>query len=222
RSPDRGDFGKWADVAELYYGKYSALVRHNPDNNGDYLNEQDVRFQVRLLGLEDGWRDLEGRRAHFPALRGGRYRFEVRAAQAQGPFGPPAGLDFRVTPPWWRTGWAYALALATGILAVAGIGRARGAALRRRSAALEALVAMRTRELSLRNVELSEALGNVKQLSGLLPICAHCKKIRDDQGYWNQLEQYLSKHAEVGFSHGICPDCASELFGDFLQKRDRA
>lgn len=187
-----------------------------------YLNEQDVRFQVRLLGLEDGWRDQEGRRVHFPALRGGRYRFEVRAAQGQGPFGPPAGVDFRVTPPWWRTGWAYALGLLAGTLAVAGVGRVRGAALRRRSAALEALVAMRTRELSLRNAELSEALGNVKQLSGLLPICAHCKKIRDDRGYWNQLEQYLSRHAEVGFSHGICPDCASELFPDFLQKRDRA
>jgi len=183
-----------------------------------YLNEQDVRFQARLLGLEDGWRDLDGRRVHFPALRGGRYRFEVRAALGQGPFGPPEGVAFRVTPPWWRTGWVYALALLSGSTAVAGIVRARGAALRRRSEALEALVAMRTRELSLRNAELSEALGNVKQLSGLLPICAHCKKIRDDQGYWNQLEQYLSKHAEVGFSHGICPECAAEQFPEFRRK----
>ncbi|BDU73012.1 ligand-binding sensor domain-containing protein [Mesoterricola silvestris] len=184
-----------------------------------YLQEQDLRFQVRLRGLEDTWREVEGRRVLFPALRGGRYRFEVRAAQGQGPFGPVAGVDFRVTRPWWRTGWAYTLAALAGALAVAALVRLRNAALRRRSEALEALVATRTRELSQRNTELSEALGKVKQLSGLLPICAHCKKIRDDQGYWNQLEQYLSRHAEVGFSHGICPDCAAQMFPDLVKRR---
>jgi len=52
----------------------------------------------------------------------------------------------------------------------------------------------------------------VKQLSGLLPICASCKKIRDDGGYWNQLEQYISDHSDVGFSHGICPECMETQF----------
>jgi hypothetical protein len=52
----------------------------------------------------------------------------------------------------------------------------------------------------------------VKQLSGLLPICATCKKIRDDGGYWNQLEQYISDHTDVGFSHGICPECMETQF----------
>lgn len=66
-----------------------------------------------------------------------------------------------------------------------------------------------------RNADLTEALGRVKQLSGLLPICASCKKIRDDRGYWNQLEQYISDHSEVGFSHGICPDCVGTLFPDY-------
>lgn len=60
--------------------------------------------------------------------------------------------------------------------------------------------------------ELKEALGNIKTLSGLLPICASCKKIRDDNGYWNQLETYIEKHSEADFTHGICPDCARKLY----------
>jgi phosphoserine phosphatase RsbU/P len=63
------------------------------------------------------------------------------------------------------------------------------------------------RDLADRVAELEEALARVKQLQGLLPICCYCKKIRDDQNYWQQVEQYLSAHAEVRFSHGICPDC---------------
>jgi sigma-B regulation protein RsbU (phosphoserine phosphatase) len=55
--------------------------------------------------------------------------------------------------------------------------------------------------------ELEAALSKVKQLHGLLPICAYCKKIRDDQNYWQQVEAYISSHSEAQFSHGICPDC---------------
>jgi len=62
--------------------------------------------------------------------------------------------------------------------------------------------------------ELKEAMSKVKMLSGLLPICASCKKIRDDKGYWNQIEAYIRKHSEVEFSHGICPDCAKKLYPD--------
>ena len=61
-------------------------------------------------------------------------------------------------------------------------------------------------------VELKKALGEVKTLSGLLPICASCKKIRDDQGYWNQLEHYIQKYSEAEFSHSVCPDCAKILY----------
>ena len=58
--------------------------------------------------------------------------------------------------------------------------------------------------------ELKEALFNVKQLSGLLPICSYCKKIRDDQNYWQQVESYVGKHSEAKFSHSICPTCYEE------------
>ncbi len=66
--------------------------------------------------------------------------------------------------------------------------------------------------------ELQEALSDVKVLSGMLPICASCKKIRDDKGYWNQLEEYISSHSDVVFSHSICPECRKRLYGDWLEK----
>ncbi len=65
--------------------------------------------------------------------------------------------------------------------------------------------------------ELQEALTKVKQLSGLLPICASCKKIRDDKGYWNQIELYIRKHSEAKFSHGLCPECAKLLYPEYFK-----
>jgi hypothetical protein len=63
-------------------------------------------------------------------------------------------------------------------------------------------------------IELKKALDRVKTLSGLLPICASCKKIRDDTGYWNQIEVYIQTHSEAEFSHSICPACAKKLYPD--------
>jgi DNA-binding response OmpR family regulator len=59
--------------------------------------------------------------------------------------------------------------------------------------------------------ELTEALHRVKQLQGLLPICAYCKKIRDDQNYWHKVENYIGSHADVRFSHGVCPECTDKI-----------
>jgi PAS domain S-box-containing protein len=68
--------------------------------------------------------------------------------------------------------------------------------------------------------ELREALANVKVLTGLLPICASCKKIRDDKGYWNQIEIFIRDHSEANFSHGICPDCAIKLYPELFDKEE--
>jgi len=62
--------------------------------------------------------------------------------------------------------------------------------------------------------ELEEAIANVKQLQGLLPICSYCKKIRDDGNYWHRVESYIAGHANVRFSHGICPDCSEKFKAD--------
>lgn len=68
--------------------------------------------------------------------------------------------------------------------------------------------------------ELQKALSEIKTLSGLLPICASCKKIRDDKGYWNQIESYIMKHSEAEFSHGLCPDCARKLYPELYDEED--
>jgi len=68
--------------------------------------------------------------------------------------------------------------------------------------------------------ELQDALAKVKQLSGFLPICASCKKIRDDKGYWQQIEAYVRDHSEAEFSHGICPDCAQRIYPEYYKKEE--
>jgi sigma-B regulation protein RsbU (phosphoserine phosphatase) len=70
--------------------------------------------------------------------------------------------------------------------------------------------------------ELEDALWQVKQLQGLLPICSYCKKIRDEQNYWQRVESYLSEHADVVFSHGICPDCYRTVVQPQLDQRNVA
>lgn len=67
-------------------------------------------------------------------------------------------------------------------------------------------------ELNKKNLQLEQSLGEVKALRGILPICSSCKKIRDDRGYWNQVEHYLKEHTDVQFSHSLCPDCARKLY----------
>jgi len=68
---------------------------------------------------------------------------------------------------------------------------------------------------------LQEALDRVNLLSGMLPICSSCKKIRDDKGYWNQIETYIRDHSEAEFSHGICPDCAKKLYPEFYDRVEK-
>ncbi len=77
------------------------------------------------------------------------------------------------------------------------------------------------KQLKQANQELKEALTKVKQLSGLLPMCANCKKIRDTKDYWHQVEEYVSKHSEADFTHGICPDCAKELYPELYGAKSK-
>ncbi len=75
------------------------------------------------------------------------------------------------------------------------------------------LEAVRQRENAI--AELQQALAEIKTLSGIIPICASCKKIRDDKGYWSQVEKYVQERSQASFSHGICPDCARKLYPDY-------
>jgi len=67
--------------------------------------------------------------------------------------------------------------------------------------------------------QLEHSAKEIKTLRGLLPICAHCKKIRDDKGYWTQIETYISAQMKASFTHGICPDCADRLYGQNIEKK---
>ncbi len=73
-------------------------------------------------------------------------------------------------------------------------------------------------QMELLNKELQEKIGEVNMLTGFLPICSNCKKIRDDNGEWEQMEMYISKRSEAQFSHGICPDCMQSLYGNVLKR----
>ena len=62
--------------------------------------------------------------------------------------------------------------------------------------------------------KLEAALNEIEVLRGMIPICCHCKSIRDDEGYWNQIETYIRGHSDAEFSHSICPECVKDLYGD--------
>ena len=91
----------------------------------------------------------------------------------------------------------------------------QAAGLQRANDQLQMEMAERTRTaqaLREKNAELEAALAKVKLLSGLLPICSACKKIRDDKGYWSQVDNYVEAHSEATFTHGLCPDCLKTLY----------
>ncbi len=79
---------------------------------------------------------------------------------------------------------------------------------------LKRQVVEKTCDLEKTNQELNNAIAEIRTLRGIIPICSSCKKIRDDQGFWQQVESYVTKHTEATFSHGICPNCVEKLYGD--------
>ena len=83
---------------------------------------------------------------------------------------------------------------------------------------LRELVLILIHSLGLKKLELKEVLSQVKILSGFLPICSSCKKIRDDNGYWNKIETYIRNHSEAEFTHGICPGCAEKDYPELYSK----
>jgi hypothetical protein len=122
----------------------------------------------------------------------------VKAANSDGVWSAPiTAMEFTLRPHFYQTSLFY---LVCGLLLVgvgAGVYHLRTHQLRQRQQELQAKV--------------DEAVGQIKTLRGLLPICAWCKRVRDDRGYWNQIELYVRKHSEAEFSHGICPECERKL-----------
>jgi hypothetical protein len=167
-----------------------------------YVAPEKVQFKYQLEGLDTGWVDAGQRRfAHYASLPPGAYRFHVIACNNDGVWnGTGASYSFRLAPHFYQTGWFPGLVLLL-FAGLAGVGyRLR-------------IHRLQVNEQKLQR-RVDEALAQVKVLSGLLPICGGCKKIRDDKGYWSQIESYIMKHADIEFSHSLCPDCIKRLYPD--------
>jgi len=163
-----------------------------------------VAFKYKLFGYDNDWIDAGDRRvAYYTNIPPARYRFQVVARNADLVWNTEgAALEVDLAPRLHQTvGFRIAGALAIA-LAVVVVHFVRLERLRRRE-----------RELSLR---VNEALAQLKVLRGLLPICASCKKVRDDTGYWSQIETYIHERSEAEFSHSICPECMERLYPEFM------
>jgi ligand-binding sensor domain-containing protein len=167
-----------------------------------------VLFKFQLKGLSDEWVEAGTRRsAYFTNLHRGSYRFQVQASNNDGVWNMDgAVLEFVVLPHFYETPLFYGVATALIVWVVWAGYRFRVRALR-----------IRQKELS-RDVE--QAVAELKILSGLLPICASCKRIRDDSESWRPLESYIRDHSQARFSHGICPECMKKLYPEYADDPD--
>lgn len=75
-------------------------------------------------------------------------------------------------------------------------------------------------ELLIKNEQLEKSLSEIKTLQGIIPICSSCKKIRDDKGYWTQVEEYIHAHTDAAFTHGVCPDCQKKILENYQKNKE--
>jgi ligand-binding sensor domain-containing protein len=182
-------FGPGARRVEIHY---TALHLYAPEK---------MTFRYRLAGLDTQWTDADTRRvAYYTNLAPGSYRFEVEATNFKGvKAAQPVIFEFSLKPHFYQARWFQALAALGVVLLAFGAYRLRIARHERAEAELQRRV--------------DEGVAKLDLLDGLLPICAWCKKVREDTGYWSQVEAYVSAHSRAQFSHGICPDCAKDVYG---------
>ncbi|MDO8834384.1 MAG: two-component regulator propeller domain-containing protein [Vicinamibacterales bacterium] len=168
----------------------SVEYRRRTSDDGAEFTEPSERTEVRMMRLDPG-RVTVAVEARLAGLSAGSWT-------------PPVTTTFDVAPYFYETWWARMFA-ALAFLGLIPIGvRLRTTRLERRQRELQAAV--------------DAAVADVKTLRGLIPICASCKRIRDDHGSWNQLEAYLNQHSGATLSHGICPECMGKLYPDYTDK----
>jgi hypothetical protein len=168
-----------------------------------------LRFRYRLDGIDSDWLVTEGQReATYTRIPPGRYTFRVASANVGGGWSATASSPTVVLRPhFYETRTFYAL---LALLAIGGLWVGIRYRVRRHLA----------REIVLRR-RVDEALERIKVLKGLLPICAWCHKVRDDKGYYTEIETYIREHSEADFSHGICPECFAKRAAEFERDADR-
>ncbi len=164
-----------------------------------FVAPEKVRFRYRLEGFDREWVDAGSRReAFYTNLPPGSYRFRVLASNSDGVWNETgAAVSLRLAPYFFETAWFYA---ACAVFSLLGAGTTHLVRVRR----------MRTRERELSS-QVEATVAEVKVLKGLLPICASCKRIRDEKGAWSPMESYIHAHSEAQFSHGTCPECSAAI-----------
>ncbi|MFH0883962.1 MAG: two-component regulator propeller domain-containing protein [bacterium] len=217
----------------------------------NFVNPYRNLYRYTLEGYDRFWNESGHRRyAAYTNIPPGKYVFRVRSNEIWGGTAvSEASLNVEIVPPFWRTPLFF-LAVSVLLIGSISAGiQWRVRSIRLFSRHLQSQVQERTellarsnheletktRELEKMNQEqgdlleerkkligeLQEALKEVKTLSGLVPICASCKKVRDDQGYWNQVEIWIEKHSEATFTHGICPECKEKALNELHDKLER-
>ncbi len=169
-----------------------------------------MQFEYKLEGHDRDWVSVGTRRtAYFNNLGPGSYRLVVRASNSDGVWNRDgAALAFRVRPHVYET-TTFFLAVATCVIGLVWGGfRLRLRQLRRHQQELAR--------------EVERATAELRVLKGLLPICASCKRIRDERGDWSQIESYIHAHSDANFTHDICPDCLQKLYPEYADQQDAA
>jgi ligand-binding sensor domain-containing protein len=171
-----------------------------------FVAPERIRYRYRLEGFDRDWVAAgTSHQAVYTRLPPGWYRFRVVAANADGAWNESGAVySFELAPSFYEKRWFWTLAALGVALAAVGLHLWRIRRLRRHEDALK--------------VRIQEALAEIKVLSGLLPICAACKNVRDDRGYWNRIEVYIREHSEAEFTHGLCPACLRNLYPEFAER----
>ena len=196
----------------------------------DYFSPGKDKTLFRLEGFDREWRRADPLQSSvvYTNLAPGKYSFRVIAANRDGIWNRwGVTLPVRVRPTLLQALWFRLLAGGGLLLLLLGFVGLHFYRSRRREERLEREVNERTAEvkgaLAEREKlieELRRLLKNVKELNGLLPICCNCKKIRDDKGYWHQVENYIEKHSRAEFTHGLCPECRETLYPKRKKKEE--
>ncbi|MBM3328183.1 MAG: hypothetical protein FJY67_01760 [Calditrichaeota bacterium] len=180
---------------------------------GDYTDERQNTFTWHLEGATPGYGKLTGEtEAVFHHLPPGELKFYLRGRGALTPwsaYDPP--LMIVIPAYFYETWWFWITLIGSGFAAGTLVLQRRLAQLRWIKVRLEAQVAETERELH-------EVEETVEVLSGMIPICANCKKVRDDRGFWLGVEQYIARRSEAQFSHAICPECTKALYPDYYKE----
>jgi ligand-binding sensor domain-containing protein len=164
-----------------------------------FIAPEQLKYKYRLEGYDASWVDSGSRRvAYYTNLSPGQYRFRVVAANHNGVWNNDgASLDLTLQPHFYQRGFFIPSMVLVAIALGLGLHQLRTAR-------------MRANEIQLKR-RIDEAVANVQMLRGMLPICASCRKVREDTGYWRQIEAYVMEHTDATFSHSICPECWEKM-----------